>query len=27
VQPQLWRPAGAVADAEIGVWCGVARKA
>jgi len=27
VQPQLWRPAGAVPEAEIGVWCGVARKA
>ena len=27
VQPQLWRPAGAVPETEIGVWCGVARKA
>ena len=27
VQPQLWRPAGVVPEAEIGVWCGVARKA
>ncbi len=27
VQPQQWRPAGAVPEAEIGVWVGVARKA
>jgi S-adenosyl methyltransferase len=27
VQPQLWRPAGSVLDADIGIWCGVARKA
>jgi len=27
VQPQLWRPAGAVPEAEVGIWCGVARKA
>jgi hypothetical protein len=27
VQPQLWRPEGSVLDADIGIWCGVARKA
>jgi hypothetical protein len=27
VQPQLWRPAGAVPEAEVAVWSGVARKA
>lgn len=27
VQPQLWRPAGSVLDADVGIWCGVARKA
>jgi hypothetical protein len=26
VQPQHWHPAGPVPGAEIGVWCGVARK-
>jgi hypothetical protein len=26
VQPQWWRPAGPIAEAEIAVWCGVARK-
>jgi hypothetical protein len=26
VQPQWWRPDGPVPEAEIGVWCGVARK-
>jgi hypothetical protein len=25
-QPQLWRPAGPVPQAEVAVWCGVARK-
>jgi S-adenosyl methyltransferase len=27
VQPQRWRPAGAVPEGDIAVWCGVARKA
>jgi hypothetical protein len=27
VQPQWWRPAGPIADAEVAVWCGVGRKA
>ena len=26
VQPQFWRPAGSVPDAEVTAWCGVARK-
>jgi hypothetical protein len=26
VQPQWWRPAGPVGDAEVVLWCGVARK-
>jgi S-adenosyl methyltransferase len=27
VQPQLWRPAGSIPEAEVAVWSGVARKA
>jgi len=27
VQPQAWRPVGAVPDADVTAWCGVARKA
>jgi S-adenosyl methyltransferase len=26
VQPQRWRPAGAVSDVDVTAWCGVARK-
>jgi hypothetical protein len=26
VQPQRWRPAGALTDADVTAWCGVARK-
>jgi hypothetical protein len=26
VQPQWWRPAGPISEAEIAVWCGMARK-
>jgi hypothetical protein len=26
VQPQQWRPAGPVAEADVTAWCAVARK-